>query len=111
MPKRGVSVRTIRRSISSFWPVISACSGADNPSVEASVGTSCTRPSVIKTAPATRSGGTSASVDDSAENSLVPSVSPSAAPASATRTQQYRGDHQGDDKRDPDQVGRHQRSK
>src|SRR6267142_3527774 len=47
---------------------------------------SCTRPSVIRKAPATRSTGTSASADDSAPNSLVPSVSPSAWPASTTRT-------------------------
>src|SRR5664280_699089 len=45
----------------------------------ASPGTSCTRPSVIRMAPATRSGGTSASVADKAENRRVPSVSPSAA--------------------------------
>ena len=86
MPKRGVCVSTTRRSISSSWPVISACSGAAKPSAAASAGTSCTRPSVIMMAPATRSGGTSASVEDSAENSRVPSVSPSASPASATRT-------------------------
>ena len=86
MPKRGVCVSTTRRSISSRWPVISACSGAAKPSAAASAGTSCTRPSVIRMAPATRSGGTSASVADKAENSRVPSVSPSAAPASATRT-------------------------
>src|SRR6266568_1071697 len=47
---------------------------------------SCTRPSVIMKAPATRSTGTSDSVDDSAPNNLVPSVSPSAWPASTTRT-------------------------
>src|SRR5258706_16021709 len=47
---------------------------------------SCTRPSVIRKAPATRSIGTSDSVDDSAPNNLVPSVSPSAWPASTTRT-------------------------
>ena len=86
MPKRGVCVSTTRRSISFLWPVISACNGAAKPSAAASAGTSCTRPSVIRIAPATRSGGTSASVADSAENSRVPSVSPSAAPASATRT-------------------------
>ena len=86
MPKRGVCVSTTRRSISSAWPVISACTGAAKPSAAASAGTSCTRPSVIRIAPATRSGGTSASVADSAENSRVPSVSPSASPASTTRT-------------------------
>ena len=47
---------------------------------------SCTRPSVIRNAPATRSTGTSDSAEDSAPNSLVPSVSPSAWPASTTRT-------------------------
>ena len=86
MPKRGVCVSTTRRSISSLWPVMSACSGAAKPSAAASAGTSCTRPSVIMMAPATRSGGTSASVELSAENSRVPSFSPSACPASATRT-------------------------
>ena len=39
----------------------------------------------MKIAPATRSGGTSASVALSAENKRVPSVSPSAWPASTTR--------------------------
>src|ERR1700722_7171784 len=38
------------------------------------------------TTPATRSDGTSASVEVSAENRRVPSVSPSASPASTTRT-------------------------
>src|SRR3954447_19271767 len=47
---------------------------------------SCTRPSVIRKAPATRSTGTSDSTDDSAPNNRVPSVSPSAWPASTTRT-------------------------
>ena len=47
---------------------------------------SCTRPSVIRKAPATRSTGTSDSAEDSAPNNLVPSVSPSAWPASTTRT-------------------------
>ena len=43
-----------------------------------SAGTSWTRPSVIRMAPATRSGGTSARPAASAANSRVPSVSPSA---------------------------------
>src|ERR1700710_879910 len=47
---------------------------------------SCTRPSVIRKAPATRSTGTSDSAEASAPNNLVPSVSPSACPASTTRT-------------------------
>ena len=65
--------------------MISACTGALKPSAEASAGTSCTRPSVRKIAPATRSGGTSARAAPSAENSRVPSVSPSDWPASTTR--------------------------
>src|SRR5229473_485146 len=85
MPKRGADMSTTRRSRSSGWPVISACTGAAKPSAAASPGTSCTRPSVTRTAPATRSGGTSASAAPSAENSRVPSVSPSASPASTTR--------------------------
>src|SRR5262249_51519607 len=76
---------TTRRSRSSACPVISACTGAAKPSAVASPGTSCTRPSVTRIAPATRSGGTSASAAPSAENSRVPSVSPSASPASTTR--------------------------
>ena len=59
MPKRGVVTSTTRRSRSFGRPVISACTGAAKPSVAASVGTSCTRPSVMKIAPATRSFGTS----------------------------------------------------
>ena len=76
----------MRRSRSPGRPVISACTGAVKPSCAASAGTSCTRPSVMMTAPATRSGGTSASAAPSAANSRVPSVSPSAWPASTTRT-------------------------
>ena len=76
----------MRRSRSSLRPVISACTGAWKPSAAALAGMSCTRPSVIRKAPATRSAGTSDSADDSAPNSLVPSVSPSACPASTTRT-------------------------
>src|SRR6476646_5884093 len=60
--------------------------GAAKPSAFASAGASCTRPSVVMTAPATRSGGTSASAAPSAVKSRVPSVSPSDCPASTTRT-------------------------
>ena len=76
----------MRRSRSPEWPLMSAWTGAWKPSVPALAGTSCTRPSVMKNAPAMRSVGTSESVAESAENSFVPSVSPSACPASATRT-------------------------
>src|ERR1700724_143542 len=86
MPKRGAAEIAMRRSRSSLLPVISACTGAWNPSAAALGGMSCTRPSVIRKAPATRSTGTSDSADDRAPNSLVPSVSPSAWPASTTRT-------------------------
>src|ERR1700675_1583380 len=86
MPKRGAAEIAMRRSRSSLRPVIRACTGAWKPSAVAFAGISCTRPSVIRNAPATRSTGTSDSADDSAPNSLVPSVSPSACPASTTRT-------------------------
>ncbi len=86
MPKRGAADIAIRRSRSSLRPVISACTGAVNPSAAALAGMSWTRPSVIMKAPATRSVGTSESAEESALNSLVPSVSPSACPASTTRT-------------------------
>src|SRR3954470_13556633 len=86
MPKRGAAEMAMRRSRSPLAPVISACTGAWKPTAPALAGMSCTRPSVIRNAPATRSTGTSASVEDSAPNSLVPSVSPSAWPASTTRT-------------------------
>ena len=86
MPKRGAAEIAMRRSRSSLRPVISACTGAWKPSAAALAGMSCTRPSVIRNAPATRSTGTSDSAEDSAPNSLVPSVSPSACPASTTRT-------------------------
>src|SRR5580692_8135639 len=86
MPKRGAAAIAIRRSRSSLRPVISAWSGAWKPSAVAFAGISCTRPSVIRKAPATRSTGTSDSADDSAPNSFVPSVSPSGWPASTTRT-------------------------
>ena len=86
MPKRGAADIAMRRSRSSLRPVISACTGAWNPSIAALAGMSCTRPSVIRNAPATRSTGTSDSAEDSAPNNLVPSVSPSAWPASTTRT-------------------------
>src|ERR1700724_589824 len=85
MPKRGAAEIAIRRSRSFLAPVISACTGAWNPTAAAFGGMSCTRPSVIRKAPATRSIGTSESADDSAPNNLVPSVSPSACPASTTR--------------------------
>ena len=86
MPKRGAAEIAMRRSRSSLRPVISACTGAWKPTAAALAGMSCTRPSVIRNAPATRSTGTSDSAEDSAPNSLVPSVSPSACPASTTRT-------------------------
>ena len=86
MPKRGAAEIAMRRSRSSLRPVIRACTGAWNPSAAALAGMSCTRPSVIRKAPATRSTGTSDSAEDSAPNNLVPSVSPSAWPASTTRT-------------------------
>src|SRR6266567_1539547 len=86
MPKRGAVTSTTRRSRSSLWPVISPCTGAAKPSAATSPGTSCTRPSVMKMAPATRSWGTSESAEDSAVNNRVPSVSPSAWPASTKRT-------------------------
>src|SRR5262249_13608721 len=86
MPKRGAVTSTTRRSRSSLWPVIRACTGAAKPSAATSPGTSCTRPSVMKMAPATRSWGTSESAEDSAVNNRVPSVSPSAWPASTKRT-------------------------
>src|SRR5947199_111636 len=86
MPKRGAAEIAIRRSRSSFAPVTSACTGAWKPRAAALGGMSCTRPSVIRNAPAKRSTGTSDSAEDSAPNSLVPSVSPSACPASTTRT-------------------------
>ena len=86
MPKRGAAEIAMRRSRSSLRPVTSACTGAWKPRAAALAGMSCTRPSVIRNAPATRSTGTSDSAEDSAPNSLVPSVSPSAWPASTTRT-------------------------
>src|SRR3954447_24948096 len=86
MPKRGAAEIAMRRVRSSFRPVTSAWSGAWKPRAPALAGMSCTRPSVIRNAPATRSTGTSDSAEDSAPNSLVPSVSPSAWPASTTRT-------------------------
>ena len=86
MPKRGVVTSTTRRSRSFGRPVISACTGAAKPSVAASVGTSCTRPSVMKNAPATRSLGMSLKAACSAVNSRVPSASPLASPASTKRT-------------------------
>src|SRR5882672_1590354 len=86
MPNRGAAEMAMRRSRSSLRPVTSACTGAWNPTAAALAGMSCTRPSVIRNAPATRSTGTSDSAEDSAPNSLVPSVSPSAWPASTTRT-------------------------
>src|SRR6266481_492062 len=86
IPKRGAADIAMRRSRSSLRPVINACTGAWNPTAPALAGMSCTRPSVIRKAPATRSTGTSDSADDSAPNNLVPSVSPSAWPASTTRT-------------------------
>ena len=86
MPKRGAAEIAMRRSRSSLRPVTSACTGAWKPRAAALAGMSCTRPSVIRNAPATRSTGTSDSAEDSAPNSLVPSVSPSACPASTTRT-------------------------
>src|SRR5712671_1130462 len=86
MPKRGAAEMAMRRSRSSLRPVTSACTGAWNPTAAALAGMSCTRPSVIRNAPATRSTGTSDRAEDSAPNSLVPSVSPSAWPASTTRT-------------------------
>ena len=61
MPKRGAryehdaAVALVRLAGDSAW------TGASKPSAAASAGTSCTRPSVMKIAPATRSGGTSAS--------------------------------------------------
>src|ERR1700694_2931890 len=86
MPNRGAAEVAMRPSPSSLRPVIRACPGAWNPTAAAFGGMSCTRPSVIRKAPATRSIGTSDSADDSAPNNLVPSVSPSAWPASTTRT-------------------------
>src|SRR6202158_3517208 len=84
MPKRGAAVTAMRGARSSLRPGIRACTGAWNPTAAAFAGMSCTRPSVIRKAPATRSIGTSDSADDSAPNNLVPSVSPSAWPASTT---------------------------
>ena len=69
MPKRGAVTSTTRRSRSLRAPVISAWTGAVKPSAATSAGTSWTRPSVSMIAPATRSGGTSASAALSAENS------------------------------------------
>src|SRR6187431_2360186 len=86
MPNRGAAEIAMRRSRSSLRPVTSACTGAWKPRPAALAGMSCTRPSVIRNAPATRSTGTSESAEDSAPNSLVPSVSPSACPASTNRT-------------------------
>ena len=86
IPKRGVVTSTTRRSRSLARPVIRACTGAAKPSDAASVGTSCTRPSVTMSAPATRSCGTSESAVVSALKRRVPSVSPSAWPASTKRT-------------------------
>src|SRR5262249_12115352 len=85
MPKRGAVTSTTRRSRSSLCPVISPCTGAAKPSAATSPGTSGTRPSVMKMAPATRSWGTSESAEDSAVNKRVPSVSPSAGRASTSR--------------------------
>src|SRR5580700_2157187 len=82
MPNRGAAEIAIRRSRSLLRPVISACTGAWKPSAAALAGMSCTRPSVIRNAPATRSTGTSDNAEDSAPNNLVPSASP----ASTTRT-------------------------
>ncbi len=86
IPNLGAAMSTTRRSRSFLWPVMRACTGAAKPSDAASPGTSCTRPSVMRMAPATRSCGTSESAEDSAANSRVPSVSPSAWPASTKRT-------------------------
>src|SRR5215471_5911093 len=85
MPKRGAAISTTRRSLSLGLPVMRACTGAAKPSAPMSAGTSWTRPSVMKIAPAIRAGGTSAGVALSAPNKRVPSVSPSAWPASITR--------------------------
>src|SRR5882672_2022289 len=86
MPKRGAAEIAMRWSRYPLNPEIRACTGAWNPTAAALAGMSCTRPSVIMKAPATRSIGTSDSAEDSAPNNLVPSVSPSAWPASTTRT-------------------------
>src|SRR5437667_258597 len=63
MPKRGAAEIAMRRSRSSLRPVISACTGAWKPTAPALAGMSCTRPSVIRNAPATRSTGTSSSAE------------------------------------------------
>ena len=56
-------------------PVTRACIGAAKPSAAALAGMSWTTPSVIRMAPPTRSGGTSASALESAPNRAVPSLS------------------------------------
>src|ERR1700730_14278907 len=88
MPKRGAVTSATRRSRSFLWPVIRACTGALQPSAAASAGTSCTRPSVIMIAPATRSRGTSDRAELSALNSRQPSVSPSASPLAPPRPEE-----------------------
>src|SRR3990170_114878 len=62
----------MRRSNSLGRPVRSACTGASKPSAAAVFGTSCTWPSVIRTTPASRSGGVSVSALLSSANSCVP---------------------------------------
>ena len=62
-PKRGDCSSTISRSRSLFLPAIRACKGAAPSSGGSPAGTSCTWPSVSRTTPASRSGGTSTSAE------------------------------------------------
>ena len=87
MPKRGAETSTTRRSRSSGWPVISACTGAAKPSARG-LGRH------VVHAPVGDEDGAGDAVGrhvgraptPSAVNSRVPSVSPSAWPASTKRT-------------------------
>ncbi len=73
MAKRAASTTVSLRSRSSRRPAIRACSGAFTCDF---FGASWTSPSVIRMAPATRSGGTSASAALRAAKSWVPLSSP-----------------------------------
>ena len=78
----------MRRSNSSGLPVMRPWIGASKPRLEASLGMSCTSPSVIMTAPATRAGDTSDNADESAPKRAVVASSEGEVPerASTVRT-------------------------
>ena len=71
-PNFGAETTVTRRSNSAVSPVMRAWTGAAKPRLAALAGTSCTWPSVTRTRPETRSGGTSDSARPAAANSSVP---------------------------------------